>query len=102
MATTPEGKVKAWVKSQIVKKYPKAWIHMPVSMGMGSKGVPDMLITANGKFIAIETKADKSGRVTELQKRQIGLINASGAYAVVMYGKDEAVLNDVFAYLDFI
>lgn len=47
-------------------------------------GVPDILFCKDGKFCAIEVKK-KGGKVTELQKVHIDLINNSGGKAMVAY-----------------
>jgi len=53
--------------------------------GFGKSGVPDFLVCANGRFVAIETKAPgKRNNTTAMQKLQITAINASGGIAVVI------------------
>lgn len=47
-------------------------------------GIPDLLICCNGKFIAVEVKAE-NGRVAELQKWNIKKIQEAGGIAIVLY-----------------
>jgi hypothetical protein len=53
---TPEGKVKKKVKA-LLEKY-EIYYYMPVPGGYGRVGVGDFICCVNGKFLAIETKAD--------------------------------------------
>ena len=47
-------------------------------------GVPDVLFCKDGKFCAIEVKRKgKKSNVTELQKKHLNMINASGGKAIV-------------------
>lgn len=55
--------------------------------GYQKSGVPDILGVIEGKFIAIELKAS-NGKASELQKRNIKLINECGGYGVILYPKD--------------
>lgn len=50
-------------------------------------GVPDLLVCLNGKFLAIEVKAEK-GKASDLQLHNIAQIQASGGIAMVLYPKD--------------
>ena len=50
-------------------------------------GIPDILGVINGKFVGIELKAP-NGRPSELQKRNIRLINECGGYGFILYPKD--------------
>jgi len=83
MGMTPEGKVKAKVKSYL--KEIGAWYYMPVSNGMGRVGCPDILVCYKGLFMAFETKAPgKIKNVTPNQEREIGdIIRANGLALVV-------------------
>lgn len=50
-------------------------------------GVPDLLACCNGKFVAIEVKAE-NGRPSELQLHNIEEIKKAGGIAIVLYPKD--------------
>jgi hypothetical protein len=83
MATTPEGRVKAKVKEYL--KARGIWWFMPVSNGMGSHGIPDIIAIIDGRFVGIECKAPgKRNNTSELQKTQIAAINAAGGLAIVI------------------
>ena len=83
MAQTPEGKVKAAVKRALKER--GVWWYMPVQNGMGVVGVPDFICCANGRFVAIETKAPgKKNTLTANQQQRIKEILAAGGTAVVI------------------
>ena len=48
-------------------------------------GLPDIIaIDRNGRFLGLEVKRPKVGRVTELQKKTLESVNMGGGYAVVV------------------
>lgn len=49
-----------WVKEEVKKILDanKIWYFMPMAGRFGKKGIPDFVCCANGKFLAIETKAN--------------------------------------------
>lgn len=76
-----ENRVKRWLKENNIW-YVKIW-----GGGFQRAGIPDILICARGKFVAVELKAE-NGVVSELQAREIEKIKESGGEAVVLYPKD--------------
>lgn len=50
-------------------------------------GVPDILACVNGRFVAIEVKAE-NGKPTELQKWNVEQIKKCGGLAVILYPQD--------------
>ncbi|WP_195238610.1 VRR-NUC domain-containing protein [Romboutsia sp. 1001285H_161024_C4] len=77
-----ENKIKRYLD-----KLPKCW-YFKVWAGPYSKsGIPDIIALINGKFVAIEVKAP-NGKASELQKRNIDLINKCGGYGVILYPKN--------------
>lgn len=50
-------------------------------------GVPDILACVNGRFVAIEVKAE-NGKPTELQKWNVEQIRKSGGIALILYPAD--------------
>lgn len=83
MAMTPEGKVKAAVKRWLTER--GIWHFLPVSNGMGSMGIPDVICCWRGRFLAIECKAPgKRLNTTELQDHQIARIHKAGGAAIVV------------------
>lgn len=81
MATTPEAKVKAKIKT--ILKAHNVYYAMPMGTGYGNSGVPDFLCCVNGKFVAIEAKAGK-GQATALQLKNLGDINKAGGYTCII------------------
>ena len=79
---TPEGAVKAAVKKLL--KARGVWHFMPVSNGMGTMGIPDVICCHQGRFLAIECKAPgKRRNTTPLQDHQIMSIHKAGGAALV-------------------
>ena len=81
MAGTPESKVKAAVVRALL--FHDIYYFFPATHGYGRSGVPDIICCVNGKFVAIECKAGKN-EPTELQKREIGKIQAAKGVAMVI------------------
>jgi len=91
VAQTPEGKVKDWLVRYILKYFPDAWIYKAPAGRYGRKGVPDLLCSIKGIFVAIEVKAD-NGTLSQYQDYEIKKLDKSEALTLVIYGKDEAKL----------
>jgi len=89
MAMTPEGKVKKKVVD-ILKKH-KIYYFFPATGGYGRSGVPDIVCCANGRFLALECKAN-GNNPTALQAREIENINDAGGIAVVVRDTDVELL----------
>ena len=68
---------------------PKGWYFMPVSLGMGTMGIPDFVGCYKGKFFSIETKSDTTKSPTKLQRLNLNCIAASKGAAYVVRDKDE-------------
>jgi pantoate kinase len=81
VAQTPEGKVKDKIK-KILKAH-NIYFAMPMGTGYGNAGVPDFLCCFDGKFIAIEAKAN-GGKVTALQQKNLSDIERSRGMAWVV------------------
>lgn len=83
MASTPEGRVKAAVKAELVRR--GIWYYMPVQNGMGVVGIPDLICCWQGRFLAIETKAPgKLNNTTPNQERVLAEIRDHGGHALVV------------------
>ena len=77
-----ENEIKKYLESLPNTYYFKYWA------GPYSKsGIPDIIACVNGMFVAIEVKAE-NGHPSELQKRNIRLIQESNGYACIVYPKD--------------
>ena len=81
MAATPEKKVKDKVIS--VLKSEEVYYFMPPANGFGRAGIPDIIACINGKFLAIECKAN-GNKPTVLQIREIESIRRNGGHAIIV------------------
>lgn len=95
MATTPEGRVKAQIKKLLNEH--NAYYVMPVSNGMGVHGVPDFLICAGGRFIAVEAKAGDN-KPTALQESHLQKIRDKGGIALVIRETNMHELQEVLTW----
>lgn len=96
MAATPESRVKARVVA--VLKGRGIYYFYPMSYGMGRSGVPDLVCCANGRFLAIECKANGK-KPTAIQEAEIALIRRAGGTVLVInennIGELEAALQEL-------
>lgn len=60
-----------------------AWFVKYFANGFTKSGIPDLLCSVNGHFLAIEVKAE-NGRPSELQLHHIEKIKQSGGRAVIV------------------
>lgn len=56
------------------------------------RGTPDLLVSINGRFVALELKRSQTASVTELQLYNIAKINESGGYATLVYPENLDVI----------
>lgn len=83
MSMTPEARVKQAVKNLLKSR--GIWHFLPVSLGMGVHGIPDIIACWDGRFLAIETKAPgKRRNVSPLQERAIEGIRGAKGLAIVV------------------
>lgn len=74
-----QNKCLGWLKSQ-----PDVWYFKVCGSATQKRGVPDIIICKNGKFVAVELKTPKgTGRESEAQKITINQINSAGGNAFV-------------------
>ena len=83
---TPEGKVKDQLKDILDEL--GAYYIMPMGTEYGNNGVSDFVIALPNPnvpalFVAIETKATKKQKPTELQKQQLNAAAKTGALTMV-------------------
>jgi hypothetical protein len=50
-----------------------------------TSGIPDLLLSVGGKFLAVELKRNTKGRLTKLQAESLRRINESGGVAIVAF-----------------
>ena len=94
MAMTPEGKVKDKIKKYLKSK--NIYFVMPATGGYGSSGVPDILVCHEGKFIAIECKAN-GNKPTALQTDNLNRISLGGGIATVADEKNvDELIKELF------
>jgi hypothetical protein len=85
---TPEGRVKAIVSRALARVGTELWRFMPVQMGLGATAL-DYLVCLRGRFLAIETKANR-GRVTPRQLATAQQITAAGGLVIFVVGDEGA------------
>lgn len=78
---TPEAKIKKEITAYL--KSVGAWYDMPVRMGYGRRGVPDILVCYRGFFLGLEVKV-QGRQLDPWQKREIAAIQAAGGRAAVV------------------
>ena len=86
IAKGPEKQFEDKIK-QFLNKLPKTWYFKVWSGPYSKSGIPDIVACVNGQFVAIEVKAE-NGRASELQKRNIKLINDCNGVGLIVYPKD--------------
>lgn len=69
-----------------LKTLPQCWFVKTVSNNM--RGVPDILICYQGRFIAVEVKNEK-GKASKLQLLQMESIEKSGGIAFIAHSFEE-------------
>jgi penicillin-binding protein-related factor A (putative recombinase) len=87
---TPEGKVKEAIKKALKARNIPYWMVIPNAMG-NSRGMADFIgILPDGRFLAIEAKADgKSKNLTVHQKKFLDDIGSNGGKAFVVSNLEE-------------
>ena len=94
VAATPEKLVKQRVVTAL--KRHGAYFFYPVTGGYGRSGVPDIVVCWQGRFIAIECKAN-GGKPTALQTKNLQEIAQTGGVAVLV---DETGVAPLVSLLD--
>lgn len=95
MASTPEGRVKTKVDRAMHGL--GVWFFSPQAGPYGRAGIPDRIVCANGHFIGIEVKADKTKKPTRLQMQCMQKIEAAGGKCFVVY--DDSTLAEAVEYI---
>lgn len=96
---TPEGSVKNWIKEQILKRYPDAYIYVTHVGQYGKRGVPDLVMCIRGLFVTIEVKTIK-GKLTELQALEGRRIEKAGGIWACIYGRNEDALEELYGQIE--
>lgn len=89
-----EADVQRWIQDKLKKHFENCIYIFKVPQGQytSRRGIPDLCIAINGRAYYIEVKMP-NGKLTKLQQHEIQKINASGATALTIYGKDQLVLD---------
>lgn len=84
---TPEGIIKNRLVLFLRALKPAPYFFFPQTGGYGRSGVPDVVGCWNGRFFAVECKAEgKAKQTTALQDRELFLIRQGGGIAFVYDG----------------
>lgn len=84
---TPEGIIKNRLVLFLRGLKPSPYFFFPATHGYGRSGIPDVVGSWDGRFFAIEVKAEGKGKnTTALQDRELHLIRQSGGVAFVYDG----------------
>jgi hypothetical protein len=83
---TPNVSEAAFTKKvkSFLDNLPLTWYYKVFGGGMQKAGIPDIIACVNGHFVALELKSD-IGRASELQKRNVRLINKSNGIAMIVH-----------------
>ena len=76
------------IQKKIIEYLNKIGAYTIKTITTNRNGCPDVICCLNGKFIALEVKADK-GIVSQLQEHNIKLIRNSGGIAEVVRSVDD-------------
>lgn len=101
--STPEGRIKAKVKRRLREEFGDSiWPFWPVQTGFGSVAL-DLLACISGLFVAIETKADRTKKLTPLQETTASSIRSAGGLALVVYDDEtlDAAIKTIKWKLEF-
>ncbi|MEG2262134.1 MAG: hypothetical protein RSB98_04720 [Raoultibacter sp.] len=89
-----EQKVRAWLESvgiaaagtpeNEMPDEPRGWYFKVWGGGYQKSGIPDLIINVNGFFVAVELKGE-TGRASDLQKKNVAMINLSGGLGMILY-----------------
>ena len=96
-ANTPENRIKRKL-DRVLKKL-GVWYYCPQSGPFGARGIPDRVAIISGTFVGIECKADKSKKLTALQKKCGLEIEKAGGVFFVAY--DDETIKDVEDFINF-
>lgn len=89
-----EADVQRWIQDKLKKEFEGDIYLFKVPQGQytSRRGIPDLCMAIYGRAYFIEVKMP-NGSLTKLQQYEIQKINASGATAVTIYGKDQSTLD---------
>lgn len=77
----PEAPLRLAIVRAIKKRWPRAWVYHPSDRWR--TGVPDLLVCAEGRFLAIEVKTAR-GTVAPIQEATLTAIRCAGGIGWVI------------------
>lgn len=86
--TTPEGKIKNWLKDQLTNQLDGCIIYSPPAGPFGKAGEPDLHIHYGGAVMVIEVKAD-GGEISPLQLSRLVRYKRCGTLAAKIEGRNQ-------------
>lgn len=96
--STPEGKVKIYVKKRLAEAFGSdMWLYSPPGGMFGRAGTPDLIGLWRGVFFAIELKADETCNPSPLQVKSLNHIKAAGGVAAIVRGKDVQKVDSIIS-----
>lgn len=90
------GIYKANTPIQKMKVEQRGWYFKVWGGGFQANGIPDFIMNINGYFLGVELKAP-NGRPSDLQIKNIDMINKSNGIGIILYPKDE---DKFFEFID--
>lgn len=98
MAHSHESVIQSKVKKYLEEKGGSDIYIFKVPQGQytSRRGIPDLVMSIYGMFVAIEVKTD-IGSLTPLQELEIKRINRAGALSTVVYGFDTSKLDHIIS-----
>lgn len=85
-----ESAIKDKIMAYLKTLRPRGWFFKTFGSAFQAKGLPDIIGVYDGRFVALEVKRPRVGRVTALQQATINHINAAGGVACIVTSVDEA------------
>lgn len=89
MTTKPESRLQRRIRRRLEEEF-GAWFFKVHGNPFQPTGIPDLIGSVHGLFIAIEVKMPGE-TPKKIQVRQIAAINEAGGYATVVESIDEAI-----------
>lgn len=99
MAGQPEGLLVRAIAAAILSEHPGSWVFKVHGNPYQSAGVPDLLACVEGRFVALEVKAQRNGeslahavgRTTLRQWQELRKITLAGGTSAVVVSAAEAL-----------
>lgn len=91
-----EAEVQRWVRENIEKAF-EGYVYafkVPQGQYTSRRGIPDLVFSIHGRFVAIEVKS-VGGSLTKLQQFEIDKICKAYGRAFTIYGKDAGALKEI-------